>query len=98
MIGQQTAVAHPMCFRRNYRSATVQYCLVGGIVTAVTFLLFSLHGSLGNVNLSIAYLFIVLGCAIVADPSVTLFCGLLSFLCYDFFLVPPIFTFGVNSP
>src|SRR5258706_1267876 len=75
-----------------------QYVVVGLAVLATTLLVFNLRSLFGQINISVLYLVIVLGCAVLAHPGVTLFCGLLSFLCYDFFLVPPVFTLQVSSP
>src|SRR5579864_2673380 len=82
----------------NRISSTGQYLMVAFSILGVTFVLFRLQPHLGNVNVSIAYLVVVLCCAAIAQPGVTLFCGLLSFICYDFFLVPPVFTLQVDSP
>lgn len=75
-----------------------QYVIVGLAILGTTLIIFSLRPVFGNINISVLYLFIVLGCAAFAHPSVTLFSGLLSFLCYDFFLVPPYLTLQVASP
>jgi K+-sensing histidine kinase KdpD len=75
-----------------------QYLIVSTGVLVVTFVLIRLQPRLGNINLSIAYLIMVLVCAAIAHPGVTLFCGLFSFICYDFFLVPPLFTLQIDSP
>lgn len=80
------------------QSVKGQYIFTGCAVLATTLLIFKLRPTFGQVNISVLYLFIVLLCAAFAHPGVTLFCGLLSFLCYDFFLVPPVFTLQVSSP
>jgi len=75
-----------------------QYSLVFLVVIVTTLVLFEVKSFIGDAKVSLVYLLIVLCCAAVAHPGVTLFCGLWSFLCYDFFLVPPVFDFRFASP
>src|SRR5262245_25803107 len=82
-----------------WRSSIVwQYAAVLVVVTGVTILLFSLRQYMSDANASLLYLLIVLFCATVAHPGVTLFCGVWSFLCYDFFLIPPFLNLQPESP
>ncbi len=67
-------------------------------ILGITLILFRVRMVANLSNYSIIYLFAVLLCAVIAPPGVTLFCGLFSFLCYDFFLVPPVFTLQVDFP
>ena len=75
-----------------------QYLATLITVLLATFALFNLRSYLGDANISLLYLLIVLFCAATANPRVTIFCGVLSFLCYDFFLIPPIFDIRPSSP
>ncbi len=75
-----------------------QYAVVFLVVILTTLLLFAFKSYVGETKVSLFYLLIVLCCAAKANPGVTFFCGLLSFLCYDFFLVPPVFDFRFDSP
>src|SRR5512143_588201 len=75
-----------------------QYVAVLSTVLLVTFALFKLRSYLGDSNISLLYLLIVLFCATRANPRVTIVCGAISFVCYDFFLMPPIFDVRSDSP
>ncbi len=93
-----TTHAHEHWFASGWVRLLSQYLVVSASVLGVTLGLFQWQPRLGNINLSIVYLIIVLFCAAIAHPGVTLFCGLFSFICYDFFLVPPLFTLQIDSP
>jgi K+-sensing histidine kinase KdpD len=75
-----------------------QYMAVLAVVLFTTLILFNLRTNLGDANISLLYLLIVLFCATTARPGVTIFCGVISFLCYDYFLIPPNFDFIPFSP
>jgi K+-sensing histidine kinase KdpD len=75
-----------------------QYAAVFLIVILTTLILFATKSHIGDTKVSLVYLLLVLCCAMVAHPGVTFFCGLWSFLCYDFFLVPPYFDLRFASP
>src|SRR5258708_18247689 len=75
-----------------------QYAAVFFGVIVATLALVALKPYIGDTKLSLIYLLIILICAALAHPSVTFFCGLWSFLCYDFFLVPPYFYFRFELP
>ncbi|MEP7285221.1 MAG: ATP-binding protein [Chloroflexota bacterium] len=83
---------------QNTLAIASQYLVMCAVVLGTTLAIFHFRSSLGTLNISVLYLFIVLICAMIANPGVTLFCGLFSFLCYDFFLVPPVFTLQVAVP
>src|SRR5579859_900085 len=76
----------------------LQYVLVFLVVMITTLVLFAFRQDIEDTKLSLFYLLIVLCCAVVAHPGVTFFCGILSFLSYDFFLVPPVFTLRFATP
>jgi two-component system sensor histidine kinase KdpD len=75
-----------------------QYFAAFCVVILVTLILYGLKPYLPDTKTSLFYLLVILGCALVAHPGVTFFCGLLSFLCYDFFLVPPYFDLRFAQP
>ncbi|MEP7289370.1 MAG: ATP-binding protein [Chloroflexota bacterium] len=80
------------------KSLVWQYIAALVAVLTATFILFNLRSYLGDTNISLLYLLIVLFSATTARPSVTIFCGAISFFCYDFFLIPPIFDIVPHSP
>ena len=49
-------------------------------------------------NLSMVFLLAVLGCAVSYGLWSAVAASILSFLCYNFFFIPPIYTFTVASP
>ncbi len=75
-----------------------QYVIAFVAVVVTTLALFVLKSYIGDAKVSLFYLFMVLCSAAVANPGVTIFCGVWSFLCYDFFLVPPVFDLRFASP
>jgi two-component system, OmpR family, sensor histidine kinase KdpD len=75
-----------------------QYVTVLITVLLVTYALFNLRASLSDTNISLLFLLIVLFCATTAAPGVTVFCGVISFLCYDYFLVEPVLSFTPGVP
>jgi two-component system sensor histidine kinase KdpD len=83
---------------REIKGSIWQYAVALGIVALTTAGLFSLRPYFGDANISLVYLLIVLFYATAARLGVALFCSILSFLCYDYFLIPPIFTFIPESP
>lgn len=75
-----------------------QYIGTIAVVLLITLALFQLQGYLGDANISLLYLLLVLFYATTTRPALTIFCGAISFFCYDFFLLPPIFDVRPNSP
>src|SRR5450432_2478542 len=61
-----------------------QYAIAFVAVIVTTLVLFVLKSYIGDTKVSLFYLLIVLVSAAVANPGVTFFCGLWSFLCFDF--------------
>lgn len=76
---------------RREPSLFAQYLLVTAGVLGLSMLLFAAQVHLGDANTSLVYLLLVLYCATTARPQVTVLCGVISFLCYDFLFIPPIF-------
>jgi K+-sensing histidine kinase KdpD len=82
----------------SHKKQPWQYAAVLGAVLVITFGLFLLREKLGDTNISLVYLLIVLFCAVTTEPGVSIFCSGVSFLCYDYFLIEPIFNFIPYSP
>ncbi|MCC7451138.1 MAG: DUF4118 domain-containing protein [Anaerolineae bacterium] len=78
-------------FIRTYLAITL-------LVTTVTFVLWLLRDALTLANFSLAYLLIVLVSAIYQGIRPSLYAALLSFLCFNYFLVRPLYTFHVADP
>jgi len=97
MLGQQGS-ALPGKRDQNGKGSIWQYVVALGVVGLTTLGLFHLRPYFGDANISLVYLLIVLFYATTAPLGVTLFCSIVSFLCYDYYLIPPIFDFIADSP
>src|SRR5258708_5107982 len=80
-----------------YRSMNAwrRYLLAGLMPLGATFLLWLLRDVLTSANFSLVYLLVVLVSAIYQGTGPSLFAGFISFLCFNFFLVKPLYTFLV---
>jgi two-component system sensor histidine kinase KdpD len=68
-------------------------------LTAVaTLLLWALRSELTPANISLIYLLTVLVVAVLQGTGPSLLVSLISFLCFNFFLVKPLYTFHVADP
>jgi two-component system sensor histidine kinase KdpD len=80
-------------------STTAQPYLLGlAVVAAVTGAAMLLHGRLALPSLALFYLLPVMIVSARAGLAPGLFTSLLAALCYNFFLLPPRFTFWVQGP
>ncbi len=75
-----------------------QYVTVPVVVICASLALVALQLHLTETNTSFLYLLIVLFCATTTRPSVTILCGFISFLCYDFLFIPPVFDLVPVNP
>lgn len=83
----------PMSIRRIW-----PYSLSTLFVFAATLLLWLLRDTLSSANIPLAYLLVVLVSAVYLGIGPSLFAALISFLCFNFFLVKPYYTFHVADP
>jgi two-component system sensor histidine kinase KdpD len=74
------------------------YLLAVILTAGATFGLWVLRDVLTPANFSLIYLLVVLIVAVSQGTKPSLFTALLSFLCFNFFLVKPIYTFHVTAP
>ncbi|HEX3050470.1 MAG TPA: DUF4118 domain-containing protein [Aggregatilineaceae bacterium] len=68
------------------------------LTAATTLLLWGLRAELTPANISLIYLLIVLVVAVSQGTRPSLLASLASFLCFNFFLVKPFYTFHVADP
>ena len=68
------------------------------LIAAITLVLWLLHNTLTLANFSLVYLLAVLVIAIRQGIRPSLFAALLSFICFNFFLIQPLYTFLVYDP
>ncbi len=80
---------------RNFWS---RYLVAGLLPLGATLLLWLLRDSLTSANFSLVYLLVVLVSAIYQGTGPSLFAAFISFLCFNFFLVKPLYTFLVADP
>src|SRR5437868_6256689 len=69
-----------------------------GLTAGATFVLWVLQEELTHANFSLVYLLVVLIVAIYYGTAASLFAAFVSFLCFNFFLVKPLYTFRVADP
>lgn len=67
------------------------------IIAAMTALLWLLRESVNKAHFALAYLLVVLGAASRAGRVVGLGAAVLCFLCFNFFLLPPYYTFALHD-
>src|SRR5579859_2786973 len=72
-----------------------RYTLAGLLPLAATVVLWLLRDTLTSANFSLVYLLVVLVIAIYQGTGPSLFAAFISFLCFNFFLVKPLYTFRV---
>src|SRR5690242_9406147 len=72
-----------------------RYMVTGLLPLAATLLLWLLRDNLTTANFSLVYLLVVLVSAIYQGTGPSLFAAFVSFLCFNFFLVQPLYTFLV---
>src|SRR5579859_6509771 len=75
-----------------------RYILAAVMPLSATFLLWLLRDILTSENFSLVYLLIVLVIAIYQGTGPSLCAALIGFLCFNFFLVTPLYTFLVADP
>ncbi|MBX3081579.1 MAG: DUF4118 domain-containing protein [Anaerolineae bacterium] len=73
----------------SHKKQPWQYAAILVMVLLTTVGLYKLRDQLGDANISLVYLLLVLFCAVTTEPGVSIFCSGVSFLCYDFVLIPP---------
>ncbi len=75
----------------------VGYAWAAGGVAAATALFWLLRGYLDKGQASLLYLPVVMACAVRFGFGAAVLSALLSFLCWDFFFLPPFYTFAVQN-
>jgi two-component system, OmpR family, sensor histidine kinase KdpD len=74
------------------------YAFAALLIAAATLVLWLLHNTLTLANFSLIYLLAVLVIAIRRGIGPSLFAAVLSFICFNFFLIQPLYTFLVYDP
>jgi two-component system sensor histidine kinase KdpD len=68
------------------------------VATATTVVLWTFRGSLDEAHFALAYLLVVLGASAREGRVAGLVLALLCFLLFNFFLMPPLYTFVIEDP
>ena len=67
-------------------------------VAAVTAAIFPFRAHLNTLNLALLYLIVVTAVSVYTDTWPSVAASVLAFLCFDFFYIPPFYTFTVARP
>jgi two-component system sensor histidine kinase KdpD len=80
------------------RRLILAYCGAAGAVAATTAVMFAVRRYLDPGQASLLYLPVVIACSIWFGFGASVFGAILAFLCWDFFFLPPYYTFIVANP
>jgi two-component system sensor histidine kinase KdpD len=75
-----------------------RYGVAASVAAAITFVLLLVDSSLESANIALFYLLGVLLVAMIAGLGPGILASLLNFLAFNFFFVPPLYTFHVEDP
>ena len=87
----------PVRTRKTWQQYLIDSLLAIGGSLAVTGLIYAFHLYPTIPNISIVYLLVILALATLRGRYAALLAAVVAFLAFDFFLVPPFFTFAVSS-
>jgi signal transduction histidine kinase len=73
------------------------FCATGGVYTATAIVYFA-RGKLDPWQISLLYLPVVIACAVRFGFAIAVWGAILSFVCWDYFLLSPIHTLTLNDP
>lgn len=71
------------------------YAVAIAVVLLATIVLFPLRPHLNALNVTLLYLIVVTGISLVCGTAASSVASALAFLCFDFFFIPPYYTFSV---
>jgi len=75
-----------------------RYLAAIGTVVVTTGMMLTVRDHLGVLNVSLIYLLLIFVLAAVLGAGAAVIAGLLSFLAFNYFLIPPFYTFLVDRP
>ena len=87
----------PVHTRKTWQQYLIDSLLAVGGSLAVTGILYAFHLYPTIPNISIVYLLVILPLATLRSRYAALLAAVVAFLAFDFFLIPPFFTFAVSS-
>jgi two-component system sensor histidine kinase KdpD len=95
--GTEETAAQPLPRRRLLPSRPWSYLVSILAVAVVTLMAFSLQDLLGQVNLLILFLLPITGSALYLGRGPSILATIISILAFDYFFVPPYFTFVIGD-
>ncbi len=84
-------------FRKIFSAPVSQYGLLVAVFAAVTALCLALAPTLGNRSVALLYLAAILFLSLISGPAPIALLAVVSSLAYNFFFIPPRFTFAIAS-
>jgi K+-sensing histidine kinase KdpD len=79
-------------------SRWASYVLAGVAIGALTMILIVLRGEINTITVGFAFLLLVVSIAIIWGSGPALLASVLGMLCYNFFFLPPYYTFTIADP
>lgn len=73
-----------------------RYLIAGFAVIGATGAMLTVRGDLGVLNVSLIFLLLIFVVALILGSGAAVFAAVLSFLAFNFFLIPPFYTFTID--
>ncbi|HRH40809.1 MAG TPA: DUF4118 domain-containing protein [Pyrinomonadaceae bacterium] len=87
-----------MNLARFYQNKSIGYRLAVGGIVLVTAILAPFHATINSTTIALALLLVVLLVATLFGSRPALLASLLGVLCFNFFFLPPLYTFTIAEP
>lgn len=87
-----------MNLARFYQNKSIGYRLAVGGISLVTAVLAPFHATINSTTIALALLLVVLLVATLFGSRPALLASLLGVLCFNFFFLPPLYTFTIAEP
>ena len=97
-LGERPVVPRSRSIRRGAWGEPVGYVIAALLVAAFTGLAVAVHAFGGLANVALVYLIPVLAAASLYGLRTGVFTGIVSALAYNFFFLPPVYTFTIQDP
>jgi two-component system sensor histidine kinase KdpD len=97
-LGDTAAPKSPIAEQKGSWGSPVGYSVSALLVAAFTALAVAIHNYVGLANVALLYLIPVLASASLYGMRAGVFTGITSALAYNFFFLPPVYTFTIQDP
>lgn len=97
---KRPAIAYPLASSGPQDATSrraLRYAATVAALAAATALLWPVKESIGLLNIGLVFLVVIIGSTVFAGQRAGIFASLLGFALFNFFLVPPYFTFAVED-